>query len=249
LRAGGTPRPWAGASPGGVRNAGPIYQLPAREIRAEFVRTALRTSSLRSLGAYFHVFAIESFMDELAAAAGADPLAFRLAHLRDERARQVLTAATAAAGWRGPGQGLAVARYKGTAAYVAQVIDVDSGSEPGVVRVRRVVTACDAGVVVNPDGLRNQLEGGTLQGLSRALHERVRFGAGGVETRDWTGYPVLRFAEVPALETILLDRPGMPPLGAGEAATPVAAAALANAVAAATGTRVRRLPLSGEAGR
>jgi CO/xanthine dehydrogenase Mo-binding subunit/aerobic-type carbon monoxide dehydrogenase small subunit (CoxS/CutS family) len=243
LRAGGPERPWTGADQGGVRNAVPIYRLPAREIGAEFVRTALRTSSLRSLGAYFNVFAIESFMDELAVAAGADPLAFRLAHLADERARTVLRRAAAVAGWRGPGQGLALARYKGTAAYVAQVIDVDPGPDPGMVRVARVVTACDAGVVVNPDGLRNQLEGGTLQGLSRALHERVRFGPGGIDSRDWTGYRVLRFAEVPRLDTVLVDRPGSPPLGVGEAATPVAAAALANAVAAATGERVRRLPL------
>jgi CO/xanthine dehydrogenase Mo-binding subunit/aerobic-type carbon monoxide dehydrogenase small subunit (CoxS/CutS family) len=245
LRTGGADRPFAGTSEGGIRNAVPIYRLPAREISAEFVHTPLRTSSLRSLGAFFHVFAIESFMDELAAAAGADPLAFRLAHLGDERARVVLERATGAAGWRRSGQGLALARYKGTAAYVAQVVDVDIDPGPGGIRVRRVVTVCDAGVVVNPDGLRNQLEGGTLQGLSRALHERVRWGPGGIASRDWTGYPVLRFAEVPELETILLDRPGWPPLGAGEAATPVAAAALANAVAAATGTRLRELPLIG----
>ena len=244
LRSGGPARPFPGTSEGGVRNAVPIYQLPAREIRAQFVDTALRTSSLRSLGAYFHVFAIESFMDELAAAAGADPLAFRLAHLTDPRARTVLERAAREAGWRRAGQGLAVARYKNTAAYVAQVAEVDA--DP--IRVRRVVTVCDAGVVVNPDGLRNQLEGGTLQGLSRALHERVRSGPAGIESRDWTGYPVLRFAEVPELDTILLDQPGSPPLGAGEAATPVAAAALANAVAAATGTRIRQLPLVGRAG-
>jgi CO/xanthine dehydrogenase Mo-binding subunit len=243
LRAGGVARPWTGGGEGGVRNAVPIYDLPARDIRAEYLRAPLRTSSVRSLGAYFNVFAIESFMDELAEAAGADPLAFRLAHLRDERARAVLELAAEAAGWRGPGQGLALARYKGSAAYVAQVVDVEAGG--GAIRVRRVVTVCDAGVVVNPDGLRNQLEGGTLQGLSRALYEQVRFGRDGIETRDWTGYRVLRFAEVPQLETILVNRPGAPPLGAGEAATPVTPAALANAVRAATGVRARELPLAG----
>jgi nicotinate dehydrogenase subunit B len=239
----GTPRPWTGPSEGGVRNAVPIYDLPAREIHADFVRTPLRTSSVRSLGAYFNVFAIESFMDELAEAAGADPLAFRLAHLRDERARAVLELAAETARWRRPGQGLALARYKGTKAYVAQVVDVDTDGDG--IRVRRVVTACDAGTVVNPDGLRNQLEGGTLQGLSRALYERVRVGPGGIESRDWRSYPVLRFAEVPDLETVLVNRPGSPPLGAGEASTPVTPAALANAVWAATGVRVRELPLAG----
>jgi CO/xanthine dehydrogenase Mo-binding subunit/aerobic-type carbon monoxide dehydrogenase small subunit (CoxS/CutS family) len=243
LRAGGPARPWTGGGEGGVRNAVPIYHLPAREIGADYLRTRLRTGSLRSLGAYFNVFAIESFMDELAIAAGADPLAFRLAHLRDDRARVVLALAAEAAGWRRAGQGLALARYKGTAAYVAQVVEVEAGTRSGAIRVARVVTVCDAGLVVNPDGLRNQLEGGTLQGLSRALHERVRYGPGGIESRDWTGYPVLRFAEVPELSTILVNRAGTPPLGAGEAATPVAAAALANAVSAAAGVRVRELPL------
>lgn len=243
LRAGGPARPWTGGGEGGVRNADPIYDLPVRDIRAEYLRTPLRTSSLRSLGAYFNVFAIESFMDELAEAAGADPLAFRLAHLRDERARAVLELAAETAGWRGPRHGLAVARYQGRAAYVAQVVEVEAGG--GGTRVRRVVTVCDAGGVINPDGLRNQLEGGTLQGLSRALHERVRFGPGGIESRDWASYPVLRFDEVPEIETILVNRPGTPPLGAGEAVTPVTAAALANAVRAATGVRARELPLAG----
>jgi CO/xanthine dehydrogenase Mo-binding subunit len=243
LRTGGVARPWTGGGQGGVRNAVPLYDLPARDIQAEYLDTPLRTSALRSLGAYFNVFAIESFMDELAEVAGADPLAFRLAHLRDERARAVLELAAETAGWHGSGQGLAVSRYKGSAAYVAQVVEVAAGG--GAPRVRRVVTVCDAGAVVNPDGLRNQLEGGTLQGLSRALHEQVRFGRAGIESRDWASYPVLRFAEVPQLETILVNRPGTPPLGAGEAATPVTAAALANAVRAATGVRARELPLAG----
>jgi CO/xanthine dehydrogenase Mo-binding subunit len=215
----------------------------------------LRTSSLRSLGAYLNQFAIESFMDELAEAAGADPVEFRRAHLRDERALAVLDAVVRAAGWRtrvgpsgtsGVGQGVAVARYKGAKAYVAQVAEVEVDTETGVVAVRRVVTACDAGGVVNPDGLANQLEGGTLQGLSRALHEEVRASASGIETVDWTSYPVLRFAEVPRLETIVLDRPGFPPQGAGEVTTPAIPAALANAVDDAVGVRFRELPLTPE---
>ncbi|GAB3424964.1 molybdopterin-dependent oxidoreductase [Flindersiella endophytica] len=256
---GAVERTWpAGGGEGGVRSANPIYDLPAREVRGEYVRGALRTSSLRSLGAYLNQFAIESFMDELAEAAGADPVEFRRAHLRDERALAVLDAVVRAANWRprvgpggaggasGVGQGVAVARYKGAKAYVAQVAEVEVDTETGVIAVRRVVTACDAGGVVNPDGLANQLEGGTLQGLSRALHEEVRASASGIETVDWTSYPVLRFAEVPRLETIVLDRPGFPPLGAGEVTTPAIPAALANAVDDAIGVRFRDLPLTPE---
>ncbi|MET9018995.1 molybdopterin cofactor-binding domain-containing protein [Actinopolymorpha sp. NPDC004070] len=250
LRADPRPRPWSGGGEGGVRSAEPLYELGARDIVGEYAPGPLRTSALRSLGGYFNTFAIESFMDELAEAAGADPVAFRLAHLRDERARAVLEAAAAHAGWRervgpsGRGQGVAVTRYKGSKAYVAQVAEVDVDAATGAVAVRRVVVACDAGVVVNPDGLRNQLEGGVLQGLSRALYEQVRHGPDGVESLDWTSYPVLRFADVPELEVVLLDRPGLPPLGAGEASTPPTPAVLANAVDDAVGIRVRELPLT-----
>ncbi|MGW0230237.1 molybdopterin cofactor-binding domain-containing protein [Actinopolymorpha singaporensis] len=250
LRANAEPRPWSGGGEGGVRSAEPLYELGARDIVGEYAPGPLRTSALRSLGGYFNTFAIESFMDELAEAAGADPVAFRLAHLRDERARAVLEAAATHAGWRervgpsGRGQGVAVTRYKSSKAYVAQVAEVDVDGATGSVAVRRVVVACDAGVVVNPDGLRNQLEGGVLQGLSRALYEQVRHDRDGVRSLDWTTYPVLRFADVPALEVVLLDRPGRPPLGAGEASTPTTPAALANAVDDAVGIRVRELPLT-----
>lgn len=252
LSADGPERPWAGTGEGGVRNAVPIYAVPARHVSAEYARGPLRTSALRTLGAYFNLFAIESFMDELAEAAGVDPVAFRLAHLRDERAREVLRTVVDAVDWRervgpsGRGIGVAVARYKSSKAYVAQAVEVRVDTTTGSITVPRVVTACDAGGIVNPDGLRNQLEGGTLQGLSRALHEEVRYGSSGVESRDWTSYPVLRFAEVPDLRTILLDRPGHRPLGAGEASTPVTPAALANAVDDAVGIRVRKLPLTPE---
>ena len=250
LRAGGPPRPWAGGGEGGVRSADPIYDLPVRDIVGEYVRGPLRTSALRTLGAYFNTFTIESFMDELAEAAGTDPVAFRLAHLTDPRARAVLENAVERAGWvprvgpSGRGQGVAVSRYKGSKAYVALVLDADVDADTGAIALRRVVATCDAGVVVNPDGLANQIEGGILQGLSRALHEQVRFGPDGIASTDWSTYPVLGFAEVPPLDLVLLDRPGLPPLGAGEASTPVAPAALANAVDDAIGIRVRTLPLT-----
>jgi nicotinate dehydrogenase subunit B len=210
----------------------------------------LRTSALRSLGAYFNTFAIESFMDELAEAAGKDPVEFRLAHLSDPRARAVLEAAAERAGWQtrtgpsGRGQGVAVARYKGSKAYAALVVEAGVDTTTGAVSVHRVVAACDAGVIVNPDGLANQIEGGIVQGLSRALVEEVRHGPDGIESVDWTSYPILAFSGVPTLDVVLIDRPGLPPLGAGEASTPVAPAALANAVDDAVGIRMRTLPLT-----
>ena len=248
----GRPFPrWAGPGEPGHRNAVPLYDLPSCDVRATFHRLPLRVSALRTLGAYLNVFAIESFVDELAHAAGRDPVAFRLEHLSDDRARAVLDAAVAAAGWSpatgpsGRGIGVALARYKNQKAYVAHVVEAVLDATTGSVTARRIVTACDAGAVVNADGLRNQLEGGALQGLSRALHEEVRFGPDGIVTRDWTTYPVLRFAETPHLEVVLIDGGG-PPLGAGEAATPPLAPALANAVFDASGIRLRELPLTPE---
>jgi nicotinate dehydrogenase subunit B len=244
------PRPWTGPRDTGSGNVVPLYSIPLVSAATDFVQGPLRASALRSLASFHNVFAGESFMDELAEAAGRDPVAFRLAHLRDERARRVLEVAAEASGWvervgpSGRGKGIAVCRYKETKAYVAQAVDVSIDGETGVVTVDRVVLACDAGVVVNPDGLRNQLEGGTLQGLSRALYEEVGADAGGITSRDWTTYPVLRFGQVPAIEVILVDRPDRPPLGVGESATPPVVAALANAIDDALGVRFRRLPFS-----
>lgn len=246
----GRPFPaWAGVGEPGYRNAVPLYDLPALDVRATFERGPLRTSALRTLGAYLNVFAIESFVDELAHAAGRDPVAFRLAHLSDPRARAVLEAAVEVAGWEpraspsGRGVGVAVARYKGSKAYVAHVVEAEVDVQTGRIAARSIVGACDAGAVVNEDGLRNQIEGGALQGLSRALHEEVRFAPEGILTRDWTRYPVLRFAEAPRIQVVLLDGGG-PPLGAGEAGTPPLAPALANAVFDATGIRLRELPFT-----
>jgi CO/xanthine dehydrogenase Mo-binding subunit len=250
LREDGLPRPWPGPAESGARNAEPPYDIPIVDVVAHYVRGPLRTGSLRSLGAFFNLFAVESFMDELADACHRDPLEFRLANLGDDRARTVLRAAADAAGWRprvgpsGDGQGLAVGRYKGTKAYVAAVVDATFAEDVGRIDVHRVVMACDAGRVVNPDGLVNQLQGGALQALSRTLHEEVRLDDRGVRSHDWTDYKVLGFSEVPRIDVVLVDRPNLPPLGAGESATPPVAAALANALDDAIGIRVRDLPLT-----
>lgn len=253
LREGGVPRPWPGAGEGGSRNTVPLYDVGALHAFADHVRGPLRTAALRCLGAYHNIFAAESFMDELAELAGQDPVAFRLAHLSDERARAVLELAADRAGWQphvgpsGRGRGVALAHYKDSKAYVAQVAEVEVDPERGDLRVVRIVVACDAGLVVNPDGLRNQLEGGTLQGLSRALFEQLHVAPAGVREQDWTSYPVLRFGDVPRLDVHVLHRPDLPPLGVGESATPPVPAAVANAIDDAIGIRLRSLPLTADA--
>jgi nicotinate dehydrogenase subunit B len=238
------------AGAGGARNAVPVYEVGSRRIRSHRVlETSIRSSALRSLGAFANVFAIESLMDELAEAAKQDPLTFRLAHLGDERAREVLQTAAAAGGWgerlpEGAGRGLGLARYKGRGAWCAVVADVEADTE---IRVRRMTVAVDVGRVVNPDGVRNQIEGGAVQAASWTLRERVRFNRSRITSDDWETYPILRFGEVPEVDVHLVDRRHEPSLGAGEAAQGPTAGAIANAVAAAVGVRVRDLPITGEA--
>ena len=232
------------------RNADPLYAFPDKRIVKHFVEDApLRCSSTRGLGAFANVFAIESFMDELADRAGYDPLAFRLRHLVDERARAVLAAVSQRAGWRaagggGRGQGLAFARYKNSKCYAAIVVDLEVDLTTGAIRLLRAVIAADAGQVVDPDGLANQLEGGFVQAASWTLKEEVKFDASRITSRDWESYPILTFPEIPAIETVLLDRPGEPWLGSGEATTGPTPAAIANAVFHATGRRLRRIPFT-----
>lgn len=243
------PRPRQEPEAGIHRNAEPAYAVGRRRIVKHLVRApGLRTSSMRGLGAYANVFAIESFMDELAVEAGSDPLDFRLRHLADPRARAVLEAAADRAGWRRPGgdgngQGLGFARYKNAKAYAAVVVEVRVDPDSGAVGLVRAVIAADAGQIVDPDGLTNQLEGGLLQAASWTLREEVRFDRTRVTSRDWEGYPILTFPEVPEIETVLIDRPRDPSLGAGEAAQGPGAGAIANAVFHATGARIRDLPL------
>ncbi len=236
----------------GTRNGMPLYDFAAKRIVHHLIaETPVRTSSLRGLGATLNVFAIESFVDELAEAAGEDPVAYRLSLLGDTRARAVVERVAQMSGWQaglpggaGQGRGIAFARYKNMAAYAAIVAEVAVDES---VAVRRVWCAADAGLVINPDGAINQLEGGIVQALSWALKEGVRLDAAGISSRDWDTYPVLRFSEVPEITVELVDPVSdNPPLGVGEASGGPTVAAIGNAVAHALGARLRDLPLTRE---
>jgi nicotinate dehydrogenase subunit B len=239
----------------GDRNANPLYVFPNMDVRYHFVpEMPLRVSALRSLGAHLNVFTIESMLDELAHAAKVDPLAFRLAHMKDERARAVMIEATRRFGWEGRlkgggrrGCGMAFARYKNIGAYCAIAMEVEVERETGAVTVHRVQAAIDAGQPASPDGIRNQAEGGILQSLSWALFEAVTFDESKRTSFDWGTYPIMRFEDVPGqVDVHIVDRPGLPFLGAGETAQGPTSAALANAIADATGARLRDMPLTAE---
>jgi nicotinate dehydrogenase subunit B len=238
---------------GGERNSNPIYAFPNARVVSHFVSDMpLRVSAMRSLGAYLNIFAIESFMDELASAAGADPVEFRLRHLTDDRAKAVVQDAAERAGWRtkmprepGHGRGFAFARYKNLGAYCAIALTVSVDRETGQIRLGRVVAAVDSGQPINPDGIRNQFEGAIVQAASWTLYEEVGFDRRHITSTDWSGYPVLRFPAAPqSVDVHVVARPGQPFLGTGEAGQGPAAAAIANALYDATGVRVRDLPLS-----
>jgi len=245
------PRPGNPPLPGGGshRNAIPLYDFPNQRVTNHLVREApLRTSALRSLGAHVNVFAIESFMDELAVAAAADPVEFRLRHLKDARARAVIEAVAAKAAWKpgergdgARGRGIGFARYKNLGCYVAVIVEVFAGNE---VEVKRAWAAVDAGEVMNPDGLMNQIEGGVVQTASWTLKERINFDRERVTTRTWEEYPILTFPQAPAVEVTLIDRRDQPPLGAGEGAQGPTAAAIGNAIYNALGVRLRDMPFT-----
>jgi CO/xanthine dehydrogenase Mo-binding subunit len=238
------------AGGGATRNAQALYDLPRHKLVHHLLpQVPIRTSSLRGLGAFANVFAIESFMDELAEVAGEDPIAYRLSLTSDPRARRVIETAAEMGGWfdtsarEGRARGFGFARYKNRAAYAAVVAEVEVGDE---VRVTRIWAAVDAGLVINPDGAANQIEGGIIQAASWALKERVRFEDGRVASNSWDGYPILRFSEVPEVDIRFIEAPHEPALGLGEASLGPAAAAIGNAVARALGTRIRALPLTRE---
>ena len=249
------PGPMGGHESGAHRNADPIYTLPhKRVVRHGVSGSPLRVSALRSLGAYANVFAIESFMDELALSANIDPLDFRLRYLRDERARVVLIAAAEKVDWPacreasadGEGWGMALAQYKNQMCYCAIIVNLQVDHSSGEIDFKRVVIAADAGQVVNPDGLSNQLEGGFVQAASWTLFEEVKFDARGITSVDWETYPILSFDSAPKIETLILNRPEMPMLGAGEAAQNPTPAAIANAIYDAVRLRLRDIPFTPE---
>ncbi|HEY4980977.1 MAG TPA: molybdopterin cofactor-binding domain-containing protein [Pseudolabrys sp.] len=237
---------------GGDRNSIPLYDFPSQRVVHHFIpEMPLRVSALRTLGAYANVFAIESFMDELALMANADPLAFRLAHMKDPRARAVIEAVAEKAGWKlGEksdglrGRGIGFAKYKNLACYVAVVADVEVDRQSGVISVPRIYAAVDAGIIINPDGLTSQIEGGIVQSTSWTLKEEVQFDKNGIRTRDWSNYPILTMPETPKVEIALINRPGERSLGAGEGSQGPTVAAISNAFARATGKRLRDLPFS-----
>jgi len=248
------PRPIPLPDGGGDRNALPIYRVPSLRVDYRFVPTMpLRVSALRSLGAHHNVFAIESFMDELARAGKVDPIEFRMRHLDDPRAVAVIRAAAVRFGWgryrrvSGRGKGFAFARYKNLAAYVAVAVEVSVDRHDATPCMLRAVAAVDSGEAVNPDGIRNQIEGGIIQAMSWTLLESVKFDRTRITSRDWSSYPILRFSDVPhSVDVVVLNHPGQPFLGTGEAAQGPTAAALANAVTDAVGARVRELPLTAD---
>ncbi|PTB21417.1 aldehyde dehydrogenase [Trinickia symbiotica] len=247
------PKPIPMPEGGGDRNSIPLYRIPNVHVQHHFLPDMpIRVSAMRSLGAYHNIFSIESFVDELAAAAGADPVAFRLRHLDDPRAQDVIREAARRFGWtsaaprrRWHGRGVAFAKYKNLMAYCAIALEVMVEPETGAVKIGRVASAIDCGQIVNPDGVRNQVEGGIVQSASWTLFEETTFDRRTITSYDWSTYPILRFDSVPqSIEVDLIDRPGQPFLGVGEASQGPMAAALANAVADATGQRIRELPLS-----
>lgn len=237
---------------GGDRNAVPLYSISSLRVRKHLVpEMPLRVSALRALGAYANVFAIESFIEEVAHSLGEDPIDFRIRHLDDQRAISVLNKLREQISLAGmntqmatAGVGIGMARYKNSGAYCAVAMRVFVDSDSGKIKLDRAVCATDVGLVINPDGVINQIEGGLIQAASWTVKEQVRFGRNGVESTDWATYPILTFPEVPSVTVELMHRPDEPALGAGEASQGPTSAAIANAVAQATGRRVYDLPLT-----
>lgn len=238
------------AGGGGDRNAIPLYDLPDYTVvYNRLLEMPIRTSALRALGGYTNVWAIECFMDELALSLKQDPIAFRLQHLSDPRARAVVLKAIEQAPWwhdhskdeEGVGRGFAYARYKNTGAWCAVAVRILAGTS---VRVTDISVAADVGLVINPDGVKSQLEGGAVQSCSWTLKEELMFSNEAITTRSWDDYPILKFSEAPVVTVALIDQPNEPAVGAGEATQGPTAAAIGNAVFDALGVRVRKLPLT-----
>ncbi len=236
---------------GGLRNSITLYEVAYQQVRHHMIPQApLRTSALRGLGAYLNIFAMESFMDEIAIELGVDSLDFRKQHLNDLRSIQLLDELAKMANWstraslpEGSGMGMGFARYKNTGAYCGVMVQLRAEEK---IYIDQVWAVCDAGQVINPDGLINQIEGGIIQSISWTLKEMVHWNKEGVISVNWDSYPILNFDEVPKVQVKLLDHPNAPSLGGGEAAAGPTAAAIGNALVQALGLRARHLPLTVE---
>jgi nicotinate dehydrogenase subunit B len=246
------PEPLPQPEGGGDRNAIPLYDFPSAHVVSHFLPDMpLRISAMRGLGAYTNIFSIESFMDELAHEAGADPVAFRLKHLKDTRARDVVNLAAEKFNWNNTalekdhGRGFAFARYKNLGAYAAVALELALDRDTGALHVVRAEIAVDSGQAVSVDGIRNQIQGGFLQSSSWTLFEEVQFDTTGILSHDWITYPIMRFSQTPGSVNVnVINRPGEKFLGTGEAMQGPASAAIANAVFNITKIRFRELPLS-----
>jgi nicotinate dehydrogenase subunit B len=241
------------ATVGGDRNAPTNYTFANNRVTVHWLNSSpIRVSALRSLGAMANTFANESFMDELAYLASVDPLQFRLNHLDDPRALAVLQAAANQIGWQprtapnrsGRGTGIAFARYENNEAYVATAADVSVDGSTGRITLNRIAVAHDCGLIINPDGLKNQIEGNVIQSASRAILEQVAFDRSKITSDDWRSYPILRFQDIPEIDITLINHPELPALGAGEITTLTTPPAIGNAIFDATGTRLRNVPLN-----
>jgi CO/xanthine dehydrogenase Mo-binding subunit len=234
---------------GSHRNAVPLYDFPNQKVTNHLIRQSpIRTSALRALGGHANAYAIECFIDELAEAAGADPVEFRLRHMKDARAKAVIEKVAQMAKWKPNekgdgerGRGIGFARYKNLAAYIAVIAEVQIAEE---VRVTKLWGAVDVGQAINPDGVINQIEGGMIQSASWTLKERVDFDKVGITTRNWLDYPILSFVEVPEIEVALINRPEAPPVGAGEGTQGPVSGAIGNAIYNAIGARLRDMPFT-----
>ena len=250
----------------GDRTAIPPYAIPNLRVTVHDMPPLARASWFRGVSAMPNTFAHESFIDELAVAAGIDPIEYRLRYLTDTRAIDLVRAVAERAAWRPHpepfthgragdilyGRGFAYAvyvhgKFPGTAAaWAAWVTDVAVNTATGEIAVTRVVCGQDTGQVINPAGVQHQIHGNVIQSTSRVLKEQVRFSETGVSSLEWGAYPIITFPEVPEIDVLLVPRPDDPPLGAGESASVPSAAAICNAVFDATGVRFRELPLTPE---
>jgi CO/xanthine dehydrogenase Mo-binding subunit len=240
------------AGGGGDRNAIPLYDLPNyKVVHNRLLEMPIRTSAIRALGGYANVWAIECFMDEMATSLKQDPVAFRLRHLSDPRAIAVIEKAIAQAPWwhdhsqdeEGVGRGFAYARYKNTGAWCAVAVRILAGT---TIRVTDISVAADVGLVINPDGVKSQLEGGAVQSCSWTLKEELKFSNTEIMAHTWEDYPILPFSEVPLVTVSLINQPHEPSVGAGEATQAPTAAAIGNAVFNALGVRIKQLPITME---